>query len=332
MINILYRYILRPTLFLFSPETVHHLVGAILRFTWRLIPAVRTRGLEREVWGIKFRNPVGLAAGFDKDAHFFRAMGRLGFGFVEVGTVTPRAQPGNARPRCFRLPKDRALINRMGFNNHGLESMKRGLRHRPKGLVVGANLGKNSLTTNENAPADYLELFRGLYDLVDYFAINVSCPNVRDVTALQNRSSVMGILQPLFDYRRGQKKYRPIVLKISPDLLDSQVDEMTEILRETELDGIIATNTTTSREGLQTTIDQMGGLSGAPLTQRALSTVRRVCEHSGGKPVIGVGGIMSPRDARNMLEAGASLVQVYTGFIYEGPGFAKKICRYIFQK
>lgn len=344
----MYKHFIRPILFLFSPETIHRIVGGGLRAVcaipggralMRAIFGYRDPSLEREVLGIKFRNPVGLAAGFDKDAHLFREMGALGFGFVEVGTVTPKAQPGNPKPRSFRLRADSALINRMGFNNHGLENMVRNLQKRRRdGLVVGANLGKNSITPNDGAPADYLELFRGLYDLVDYFAINVSCPNVKDVTALQNRGSVMAILDPLFDHRGGQKNYKPILLKISPDLSDNEVDTMVDIMTESPLDGMIATNTTTSRAGLKSPHEMVkeignGGLSGAPLTERSVEVVRRIHERSGGKyPIIGVGGVMAPGDAQRMLDAGASLVQVYTGFIYGGPSFVKRICKFLSGK
>ena len=342
----MYKHILRPVLFWFSPETIHHFIAWMLRVIC-IIPGGRAvlRGmfaykggdLEREVFGIRFPNPVGLAAGFDKNGNLYREMNAVGFGFVEVGTVTPKGQPGNPKPRSFRLKEDQALVNRMGFNNEGLDNMIANLRKRKEkdNIVIGANLGKNSVTPNEDAPGDYLKLFRSLYGYADYFAVNVSCPNVKDVTALQNRASVMSILDPLFEFRRGQNEYRPILLKISPDLSDSEIDTMVDIMVETPLDGIIATNTTTSREGLKSPrklVDKIGngGLSGAPLTERAIEVVRRVHQRSEGRyPIIGVGGIMTPQDAKRMIDAGASLVQVYTGFIYGGPTFVKKICKYL---
>ncbi|MCD7970627.1 MAG: quinone-dependent dihydroorotate dehydrogenase [Alistipes sp.] len=344
----MYKKIIRPLLFVFSPERVHKLTVGMLRAAGyipgmrRLMGSVFTYNdpsLERDVFGIHFKNPVGLAAGFDKDATQFPYLAPLGFGFIEFGTVTPRAQPGNPKPRLFRLKRDRALINRMGFNNRGVEAMAKNLaRKRKYGLVIGGNLGKNTLTPNEQAPADYLKLFRMLYQFVDYFVINVSCPNVKDVTSLQNSQSLMAILEPLFDFRRGQNDYRPILLKISPDLSREQIDEIVTILIDTQLDGLVAVNTTTSRDGLQTPANEVeaignGGLSGAPLTERAIETVAYLHEKTEGRyPIIGVGGVMSREDALRMLEAGASLVQVYTGFIYEGPGFVKRICKYLAGK
>ncbi len=344
----MYKHIFRPIFFLFSPETIHGMVSGGLRFVcaipggkalMRAMFTYKNKELEREVFGIKFRNPIGLAAGFDKDARLYDAMGALGFGFVEVGTVTPKAQPGNTRPRSFRLRADNALINRMGFNNHGLENMAHNLRKRRRsGLVVGVNLGKNSTTPNDSAPKDYLESFRELYDLADYFSINISCPNVKDVTALQNHGSVMSILEPLFEERAGRDAYKPVLLKISPDLSGEEIDMMTDIMMQTPLDGIIATNTTTSREGLRSPQEMVeeignGGLSGGPLTSRSVEVVRRVHKRSGGtKPIIGVGGVMTPEDAQSMLDAGASLVQVYTGFIYNGPRFARRICKFLTKK
>ena len=338
----MYKRCIRPLLFRLAPETIHRIVVVMLRIG-HFIPgarcvleslfALRHPSLEREVFGIKFRNPVGIAAGFDKDAEVYKELCSLGFGFTEVGTITPKAQPGNPRPRLFRLPADQALINRMGFNNHGLENAIRNLRHRRPQQIIGGNLGKNTLTPNEAAPADYLRLFRSLYEYVDYFVINVSCPNVANLTCLQDKDNLREILRGPIEFRRGQNHYRPILLKISPDLSRSQVDDMIAVLIEMGLDGIVATNTTTSREGLQTdpaTIEQIGrgGLSGTPLTKRSLDMVRYIHKKTEGRfPIIGVGGIMTEEDAVEMLHAGASLIQVYTGFIYNGPGFVRRICK-----
>ena len=340
----MYKQLLRPLLFQFSPETIHRASVAALKLAGR-IPggralmratcSFRHPSLEREVFGIRFPNPIGLAAGFDKNAEAYRELSALGFGFVEVGTVTPKPQPGNPRPRLFRLPADKAIINRMGFNNLGLSNMLKNLRRRDPNIIIGGNLGKNTLTANEDAPQDYLKLFRSLYEYVDYFVVNVSCPNVKDITALQNRENLFEILDGLFDFRRGQNQYRPILLKISPDLTKPQIDDIIGILKETPLDGIVATNTTTSREGLRTnskTIQSIGngGLSGAPLTKRSLEVIRYLHEKTEGQyPIIGVGGVMTPEDASRMLEAGASLVQVYSGFIYEGPRFVRRICKFL---
>lgn len=342
----MYKHFLRPILFCFPPETIHRLIAGLLkavgmipggRAILRAMFSCRHPSLEREVFGVKFPNPVGLAAGFDKNASYYRDVSALGFGFLEVGTVTPKPQPGNPRPRLFRLPKDRAMINRMGFNNEGVEHMVKNLRRRRPGIVLGANLGKNTQTPNREAPADYLRMFRSLYQYVDYFVVNVSCPNVADVIALQNRESLMGILEGLFDFRRGQNSYTPVLLKISPDLSPAGVDEIIDILMTTPLDGLVAINTTTSREGLATpekTVENIGkgGLSGTPLTERAIEMISYIHRKTGGQyPIIGVGGVMTPDDARRMLAAGASLVQVYTGFIYEGPGFVKRICKHLQQ-
>ena len=338
----MYKKILCPLLFRLSPETIHRIIVTCLRvvhyipgsgLAMRAIFSVRHPSLEREVFGIKCPNPVGIAAGFDKDAEVFEELHSLGFGFTEIGTVTPKGQSGNPRPRLFRLPLDGAIINRMGFNNHGVENALRHLRRRKRGRIIGGNLGKNTLTPNEAAPADYLKSFRSLYEYVDYFVINVSCPNVANLTHLQDKDNLREILGGLTEFRRGQNQYRPILLKISPDLTEPQIDDMIAVLSECGIDGIVATNTTTSREGLATpaeTVAQIGrgGLSGAPLTRRSLETVRYIHRKTEGRfPIIGVGGIMTEDDAVAMLDAGASLVQVYTGFIYNGPKFVKRICK-----
>ncbi len=340
----MYERYIRPLLFRFSPETIHRVAVWLLKAS-RWIPGsgalvrafctLRSPLLEKEVFGIRFPNPIGLAAGFDKNAEAYGALSNLGFGFVEVGTVTPRPQPGNPRPRLFRLPADKALINRMGFNNGGVEKALSNLHGRDGKQIVGVNIGKNTLTPNENAAADYLKVFRKLYDYADYFVINVSCPNIAKLTGLQDKDNLTEIVAGLTDFRRGQNLYRPILIKISPDLTTQQMDDMIEVMIKCGLDGMVATNTSTSREELKTGARVLeaignGGLSGAPLTKRSLDTVRYIYEKTGGNyPIIGVGGVMTPDDAIAMLAAGASLVQVYTGFIYGGPAFVKNICRKI---
>ncbi|MCC8088174.1 MAG: quinone-dependent dihydroorotate dehydrogenase [Rikenellaceae bacterium] len=338
----MYNKIIRPLLFKIPPEHIHHIIIGLLKFG-HYIPgfktvlssmfAVRDKSLEREVFGIKFSNPVGLAAGFDKNAEVYEELGAMGFGFVEVGTVTPKAQPGNPKPRLFRLPKDMALINRMGFNNKGVEAMAKNLRKRKRNMVIGGNLGKNTITPNEKAPADYLKDFRLLYDSVDYFVVNISCPNITNLRKLQDKDNIKEILTGLTEFRRGQNEYRPILLKISPDLTFEQIDDTIEVMEECGIDGIVATNTTTSRAALITDSDTVsnlgnGGLSGKPLTERSIEIVRYVHRKTGACfPIIGVGGIMTEEDALAMLEAGASLVQIYTGFVYNGPKFVKNICK-----
>ncbi|MEG0467270.1 MAG: quinone-dependent dihydroorotate dehydrogenase [Mucinivorans sp.] len=335
--------LIKPLLFKIDPEMIHHTMVGLLRFlryvplapsAMRALFTVRHPSLERELFGLKFPNPVGLAAGFDKDAECADMLANLGFGFVEIGTVTPRAQGGNPRPRCFRLVEDQAIVNRMGFNNKGAEHAAESLRlHNKHRIIVGGNIGKNTLTNNDHAASDYLRAFRSLYDYVDYFVVNVSCPNVANLTQLQNKEGTMEIINALKDFRKGQSEYRPILLKISPDLTREGLDTMIDVVRESKLDGIVATNTTTSREGLKTPTERIdkigrGGLSGAPLTLRARQTVSYIHQRTGGRiPIIGVGGIMSVEDAQAMLEAGASLIQIYSGFIYQGPSLASKICK-----
>lgn len=338
----MYRQVIKPILFSLSIERAHRTVLALLRIV-SLIPggrwllrkcyAVQHPALEREVFGIRFPNPVGLAAGFDRNGEAIREFAAMGFGFVEVGTVTPRPQAGNPRPRIFRLPKDRAIVHRIGLENKGLERMIPHLRRAHKGVIVGCNIGKNTATPAENAPCDYLKLFRNLYQYADYFTVNISCDNSCREGTCYTRQHILQILDPLFDFRRGQNQYRPIMLKVSPDMTDQAVDEVSDILLSTPLDGIVATNGTHLREKLRTSrtsIEKIGSgrLSGAPLTRRATEIVRRIHTRSGGNfPIIGVGGLMSPDDVRAMLEAGADLVQLYTGYIYEGPRLVKEICR-----
>lgn len=338
----MYRRIIKPLLFSLNIERAHHIVLLMLRI-FGLIPggrwllrkcyAVEHPALEREVFGMRFANPVGIAAGFDRNGEAYRELAALGFGFVEVGTVTPRPQAGNPRPRVFRLPKDNAIINRIGLSNRGLETAIRHLRRPHGGVIVGCNIGKNTSTPAENAPADYLKLFRNLYQYADYFTVNISCDNSCREGATHTREHILQILNPLFDFRRGQNQYRPVMLKISPDMTDEVIDRITDVLMETPLDGIVATNGSHGREGLRTsrtTLEKIGSgrLSGAPLTSRAVEIVRRIHTRSGGTyPIIGVGGLMSADDVRAMLNAGADLVQLYTGYIYEGPGLVRNVCR-----
>lgn len=339
----MYRQFIKPLLFSLSIEQAYRIVMVLLRIIsylpggmWLLAKgyAVRHPSLEREVFGCRFANPIGLAAGFDRNGEIISACSALGFGFVEVGTLTPRPQSGNPRPRIFRLQKDRAIINRIGLSNCGLEKAIQHLRHPHRSIIVGCNIGKNTLTPLENAPADYLKLFRNLYQYADYFTVNISCDNSCHEGATHSREYILRILEPLFDFRRGQNQYRPIMLKISPDLSDEAVDRIADILMETPLDGIVATNGSHLRDASlktsRTALDKIGSgrLTGAPLTKRAVEIVRRIHTRSGGTyPIIGVGGMMSVDDVRAMIEAGADLVQIYTGYIFNGPRFVKQICR-----
>jgi dihydroorotate dehydrogenase len=292
---------------------------------------VESPSIEKELFGIKFKNPVGLAAGFDKNASMFDELDMFGFGFIEIGTVTPLAQDGNETPRLFRLKKDQAIINRMGFNNYGVDFVVEKLKNRNKSIVIGGNIGKNKITPNENALDDYLICFRKLINYVDYFVVNVSSPNTPNLRELQEKEPLKKILNSLKTENALHEKQKPILLKIAPDLTNSQLDDIIEIVNETKIDGVIATNTTISRENLQTTKQEIesigiGGLSGKPLAKRATEVIRYLAEKSNKSfPIIGVGGIHSESDAIEKLDAGADLIQLYTGFIYEGPSLVKRI-------
>lgn len=338
----MYKLLLRPFFFLFKAETAHHVALWLLRlimkipgkrWAFRKLYVADSPSLTRNVFGLSFPNPVGLAAGFDKDAKYTDELECLGFGFIEIGTVTPRPQEGNPQPRLFRLPEDQALINRMGFNNDGVAAIQQRLMHRKGKIIVGGNIGKNKLTPNENALQDYLACFDALAGVVDYFVVNVSSPNTPGLRELQEKEPLTRLLEALQAHNAGLEAPKPLLLKIAPDLTDSQLDEIIAIAMETRLSGIVATNTTISREGLHTdasTIEAIGagGLSGAPLRNRSTEIVRYIAEQTNGQlPIIAVGGIFSAADAREKLDAGASLVQVYTGFIYEGMGICKTICK-----
>jgi dihydroorotate dehydrogenase len=344
----MYKLFIRALMFKMDAERAHHFAFKMLRI-WFAIPGmrflthrahhIRRPGLERNLFGIKFRNPVGLAAGFDKNGLLISEWGDLGFGFVEVGTVTPKAQVGNPLPRLFRLPQDRAIINRMGFNNDGLEVLTERLRAAERGqLIVAGNIGKNKDTPNADAASDYLKCYDALYPVVDFFVVNVSSPNTPGLRELQEKAPLTALLQTLQARNQAKHSPKPILLKIAPDLTESQLDDILEIVQATQLAGLVATNTTISRAGLQTAASQVeaigaGGLSGAPLRDRAMEVLRYLRAKAGPSlPIISVGGIMSPQDALDRLEAGADLVQIYAGFIYEGPYLPKRICRAIARK
>jgi len=334
--------LLKPLLFLLKPETAHTFTVRLFRvllaipFGKLLVKKNYTyenERLRRELFGLTFKNPVGLAAGFDKDAKYVDAMAKLGFGFIEIGTVTPKPQVGNPRPRLFRLRKDEALINRMGFNNEGVEAtVKRLKKPRPEGLIIGGNIGKNKVTPNEQAEKDYVICFEALHPYVDYFVVNVSSPNTPGLRDLQDKEPLQKLLNRLQHLNQTKTHPKPILLKIAPDLTDPQLDDIVEIMQTTGIAGLIATNTSISRDRLRESpknIEQIGngGLSGQPLKSRATEVIRYLSNKSGGAfPIIAVGGIASGKDAQEKLDAGASLVQVYTGLVYEGPALVKRIC------
>lgn len=331
--------LIRSVLFRFAPEDIHHFVTSVLKAADRIpgVAALQKKAfhvneprLEREVFGLKFKNPVGLGAGFDKNAAFVKELSNFGFGFIEIGTVTPLPQPGNDQPRMFRLTKDEGLINRMGFNNQGAEVAAGHLKHlKRNGLIIGGNIGKNKNTPNEEAVNDYIKCFDTLFDVVDYFVVNVSSPNTPGLRALQEKEPLTLILNTLQQRNLKKDISRPVLLKIAPDLSDSQLDDIIEIVKETGIAGIIATNTTLSRQGLfspEKLTSEAGGLSGKPLARRSTEVIKYLATKSGKAfPIIGVGGIHSPEDAIEKLDAGADLIQIYTGFVYQGPGLIKRI-------
>lgn len=338
----MYKSFIRPSLFKFDPEEVHYFTFNFLRRFFKIPGAasflrsrfeVNDARLEREVFGLKFKNPVGLAAGFDKDAKMYNELSALGFGFIEVGTVTPKPQPGNEKQRLFRLKEDSAIINRMGFNNAGVEKMVEQLK-KNKHVLIGGNIGKNKITPNEKAVDDYVYSFEALFDHVNYFVVNVSSPNTPNLRELQDKEPLKNLLNTLQQKNDLKEKPKPILLKIAPDLSDDQLLDIIEIIQETKIAGVIATNTTISRDGLKSeNRNEMGGLSGKPLTKRSTEVIRFLSEKSGKAfPIIGVGGIHTAEDAIEKIEAGASLVQLYTGFVYEGPGLIKKINEKILEK
>ena len=336
----MYKLFVRPFLFKLQPETAHAVIFKTLK-SIQAIPGglaltkllCRVQHKPVEVFGITFPNPVGLAAGLDKDADAFDILGAVGFGFVEIGTVTPKAQPGNPKPRLFRLINDKAIINRMGFNNLGVEQTVTMLKKKRTNVIIGGNIGKNKVTSNEEAVNDYLTCFEALFPYVDYFVVNVSSPNTPNLRELQDKEPLKHLLLSLQNKNNAKTKPKPILLKIAPDLTDSQLDDIIEIVTDTKIAGLVATNTTISRTSLSYPDSEIeaignGGLSGKPLKNRSTEVIRYLHQKSNGTiPIIGVGGIMTAQDAKEKLEAGASLVQLYTGFIYEGTGLIKDIVK-----
>ena len=332
--------LIRSFLFLFDPEKIHDTTAKLIRinlsipgakFIWTKLFRVEDERLKKTLFGIDFENPVGLAAGFDKNASMYDDLAYCGFGFIEVGTVTPKGQLGNEKPRLFRLKEDAAIINRMGFNNNGVENAVENLRKRKTKIIIGGNIGKNKVTPNEDATSDYVKTFNALFDYVDYFVVNVSSPNTPNLRELQEKEPLTKLLKTLQELNSTKPKRKPILLKIAPDLTDNQLDDIIEIVADVSLDGIIATNTTISRGNLKTSNERIkeigaGGLSGKPVGSRSTEVIKYLSTKSNKAfPIIGVGGIHSAEDALEKLDAGADLVQLYTGFIYEGPKLVKDI-------
>lgn len=333
----MYKKFIKPILFNIDPEKVHNLsfflINLIFKipfvfFTITKFFCVKNKNLETELFGIKFPNPVGLAAGFDKNAKLYNEFACFGFGFIEIGTVTPLAQEGNPKKRLFRLKQDDAIINRMGFNNQGLDKVIDRLKSNKK-VIIGGNIGKNKLTHMSKAKEDYLMCFEKLFPYVDYFAVNVSSPNTENLRDLQHKSSLKNLLQSIQEKNMSYPKRKPVLLKIAPDLSNDELIDIIDVVKETSIDGIIATNTTLSRNNLKSSnylVNQNGGLSGKPITHKSTSVIKFLHEKSNGSiPIIGVGGIMDPKDAIDKIKAGASLIQLYSGFVYSGPSIVKQI-------
>lgn len=344
----MYKLLIRPILFLFDPEKVHHFTFKLIKYSAKLpfvqcprnkFYSVNNDKLHQNLFGLNFINPIGLAAGFDKNAELYNELKDFGFGFIEIGTVTPKPQNGNPKPRLFRLKKDKGLINRMGFNNKGVDEVVKNLKKRTsKTIVIGGNIGKNTNSNSDQYIDDYKINFTKLFPYVDYFVVNVSCPNVGSMAKLQDKDFQIQLLNELQQLNQQQSKTKPILLKIAPDLNDIQLDEVIEIVKVTKIDGVIASNTSVNREGLKTSKETLskignGGLSGEPIKDRSTKVIKYLSEKSNKAfPIIGVGGVSSPEDAISKIKAGASLVQVYTGFIYEGPGLIKKINKEILNQ
>jgi len=342
----MYKAIIRPIFFLFDPEKIHYFTFSLIRTLSKIlgVPAifrgmyqVSDKKLERNLFGLTFKNPVGLAAGFDKNAVLYNELANFGFGFIEIGTVTPKGQEGNPKKRLFRLKDDQGIINRMGFNNEGLQAAIQKLKGNEGKLIIGGNIGKNTQTLPENYTADYIECFNGLHPHVDYFVLNVSCPNVGSHAKLNDKDYLIELITACQKLNNTKEVQKPILLKIAPDLNDIQLDEIIDLVAETKIDGVIASNTSTTRANLKATEERLkeignGGVSGQPIKNQSTKVIRYLAENSNKSfPIIGVGGIHSAEDALEKIEAGADLVQIYTGFIYEGPSLIKKINKAILK-
>lgn len=340
----MYKLFIRPIFFLFDPEKIHHFTFSLVKFLSKipLVPNVfrgmyqiNDKRLERNLFGLTFKNPVGLAAGFDKNAVLYNELADFGFGFIEIGTVTPKGQVGNPKKRLFRLKDDKGIINRMGFNNEGLEAAIEQLKKNKGKLLIGGNIGKNTHTAPENYTEDYLTCFIGLHPYVDYFVLNVSCPNVSSHAKLEDADYLKELITEVQKLNNQEATQKPILLKIAPDLNNQQLDEIIELVAETKIDGVIASNTSVNREGLKASKERLqeignGGLSGQPVKDRSTKVIKYLADNSNKAfPIIGVGGIHSEKDALEKLNAGADLVQIYTGFIYEGPSLVKRINKVI---
>ena len=336
----MYKLFIRPFLFLFDPEKIHYVTFSLIRFlckvplmafVFRWLYKIEDKRLERTLFGITFKNPVGLAAGFDKNAVLFNELANFGFGFIEIGTVTPKGQEGNPKKRLFRLKDDQGIINRMGFNNDGLEIAIQQLKKNKGKLIIGGNIGKNTQTTSALYTRDYELCFKGLHPYVDYFVLNVSCPNVGSHAKLNDKSYLIELISAIQKLNNQEIIQKPILLKIAPDLNNNQLDEIIELVAETKIDGVIASNTSTTRNNLKASNRLLkeignGGLSGQPIKELSTRVIKYLAQNSNKAfPIIGVGGIHSAEDALDKIEAGADLVQIYTGFIYEGPGLIKQI-------
>ena len=343
----MYKSIIRPLFFLFDPEKIHHFTFSLIKFLskipgvsaiFRSLFQINDKKLERNLFGLTFKNPVGLAAGFDKNAVLYNELANFGFGFIEIGTVTPKAQEGNPKKRIFRLKADNGLINRMGFNNEGVEAAIEKLKENKGKIIIGGNIGKNTATMPDNYTNDYLECFKALHPYVDYFVLNVSCPNVGSHAKLTDKDYLVELITEVQKLNKTFKFQKPILLKIAPDLNEIQLDEIIDLVAETKIDGVIASNTSVNREGLIASEKQLenignGGLSGKPVRNRSTNVIKYLSEKSKKAfPIIGVGGIHSAEDALEKINAGADLVQIYTGFIYEGPGLVKRINKAILNE